>query len=160
MNQDLSELDLIGLLGKLEPISEPPIVSLWPQTEAWVWIGLAVFGFAAWLLRLVLLRHRANAYRRAALREIAAARENPAVLAEILRRTALAAFPRAEVAGLYGEEWLAFLDRTADGTGFREGPGRAFAHAAYREQTLETTWLATLATRWVRRHRVDAKGAP
>jgi hypothetical protein len=160
MNEDLSELDLIGLLGKLEPIPAPPIVSLWPQTEAWVWIGLVVFGFATWLLRLVLLRHRANAYRRAALREIAAARENPAVLAEILRRTALAAFPRAEVAGLYGEEWLAFLDRTADGTGFREGPGRAFAHAAYREQTLETARLATFATRWVRRHRVDAKGAP
>jgi hypothetical protein len=166
MNEELSGLDLIGLLERLEPIPEPALVSLWPQTQAWLWVGLLVFGFAAWLMRRSLRRRRANAYRRVALREIGAAAESPAALAEILRRTALAAFPRTEVAGLYGDEWLGFLDRTGglDRTGagcdFRDGVGRAFAHAPYARETAESAELAALAARWVRGHRNEAEAEP
>ncbi len=153
MKEDLSELDLIGLLDRLEPIPEPPIVSLWPQTEAWLWVGLIAFALAAWLIRRTLIHRHASAYRRVALREITAAAESPAALAEILRRTALVAFPRAEVAGLYGDEWLAFLDRTGGGSNFREGAGRAFAQAPYDDQITDGANLQLLAARWVRRHR-------
>ncbi len=184
MNEDLSGLDLIELLDRLEPLPEPPPLSLWPQTEAWLWIGLVAIVLAGWQIRRAVLHRRANAYRRAALCEIDAAGDCPAALAEILRRTALAAFPRGEVAGLYGDDWLAFLDRTGslDRTGglgrtssldrgrgpdrtaradggceFRDGVGRAFAQAPYTRAPAESAALAVLARRWVRGHRVGSE---
>jgi hypothetical protein len=158
MNKDLSKLDLSELLGRLSPVPEPSAISLWPQTEAWGWVCLIALVLAAWLIRRVLLHRRANAYRRVAFREIAAAGASLTTIAEILRRTALAAFPRSEVAGLYGEEWLAFLDRTSRGTVFREGVGRAFARLPYAEMdeaSVEAKQLTGLAVRWVRQHRRD-----
>jgi hypothetical protein len=169
MKEDLTDLDLLELLERLAPVPEPQAVSLWPQTEAWFWVALVGLVLAAGLLRSVLLRRRANAYRRAALEEIRLAAESPVALAEILRRTALAAYPRADVAGLFGEEWLAFLDRTGrSGSGlsasaFREGPGRAFAVAPYEGETPErhdAKELSRLAASWVRRHRRSAEGEP
>ena len=151
MSEDLSKLNLIELLDLLEPVPEPPPVSLWPQTEGWIWLGVIAAVGAAWLIRRWLMARRADAYRRAALKEIAAAGDDPAVLAEIVRRAALAAFPRAQVAGTYGEDWLAFLDRSYDGTGFSEGPGRALASAPYAPAA-NAPGLAALAAEWVRRH--------
>ena len=154
MSDELAGLDLVGLLERLEPIPEPVPVPWWPQTEAWGWIAAALVVLAGWALRRGLQRRRANAYRRAALREIAAAGDAPAELAAILRRTALAAYPRSEVAGLHGDAWLAFLDEsTGGGRAFREGPGRAFAVAAYAPD-VDPSGLSPLARRWVRRHRV------
>ena len=73
MSEDLSRLTLVDLLDLLEPVPEPPQVSLWPQTVGWIWLGLAVACVAGWLGRRWLMNRRANAYRRAALKEIAAA---------------------------------------------------------------------------------------
>jgi Ca-activated chloride channel family protein len=55
-------------------------------------------------------------------------------LAEIpvlVKRTALAAFPRSEVAGLSGEKWLTFLDKTLGGKGFTGDVGRLLPELAY-----------------------------
>jgi len=158
MNEDLGQLDLIELMDRLAPVPEPPAISLWPQTEAWLWAGLVALVFAAWLIRHWILHRRANSYRRAALREIRAAVDSPAALAEILRRTALVAFPRSQVAGLYGDEWLAFLEHTGGGKAFREAPGRAFARAPYAKDAGEAMELAALAARWVRHHRRASEG--
>ncbi len=151
MSEDLSRLTLVELLDLLESIPEPPQVSLWPQTAGWVWLGLVVACVAAWLGRRWLMNRRANAYRRAALKAIAAAGDDPAALAAVLRRAALAGYPRAEVAGLYGEDWLAFLDEAYGGTGFREGPGRLLAVAPYAPARSAPN-LAPLAALWVRHH--------
>ncbi len=168
MKEDLAGLDLIELLDRLEPLAEPAPISLWPQTEAWAWVGLAVLLGLIWLARRGMVRRRARAYRRMALAEIAAARSSPATIAEILRRTALVAYPRSEVAGLYGDDWLAFLDKTGPlprsglATNFREGPGRCLARAPY-SRTSEAVQddhrqMVALANRWVRHHRSAAGG--
>ena len=162
MNEDLAGLDLVQLLDLLVPVPEPPVILLWPETEAWGWGGLVLVAIGLLLIRRWLQHRRANAYRRAALREIAAARQSPVVLAEILRRTALVAFPRSEVAGLYGDDWLAFLDRTTRGEGevFRRGAGRAFARIPYAREVGETEALASLAIAWIRHHERDSGAAP
>jgi hypothetical protein len=159
MSEDLSRLTLVELLDLLEPVPEPPQVSLWPQTAGWIWLGLAVACVAAWLGRRWLMNRRANAYRRAALKEIAAAGDDPVALAVIVRRTALAGYPRAEVAGLYGEDWLAFLDEAYGGTRFREGPGRLLAVAPYAPKR-SAPGLAPLAALWVRHHHRPRGAAP
>ena len=42
MTEDLAGLTLVELLDLLEPVVEPPPVPLWPQTQGWIWLGLAV----------------------------------------------------------------------------------------------------------------------
>ncbi len=152
MSEDLAQLNLVELLDLLEAVPEPPPVSLLPETAGWIWLGLVLLTATVWVILRWRRQRRANAYRRAALQEIAAAGNDPATVAQILRRTALTAFPRSEVAGLHGEDWLAFLDRTYGGTGFLRGPGQLLAVAPYA-QSAETADLTPLAAEWVRCHR-------
>ncbi len=152
MNEDLSQLTLVELLDLLEPVPEPAPIPLFPQTAGWLVLGLVAAAAAGWLGYRWVRARRRNAYRRAALSEIAKAGDDPAALALILRRTALAAYPRAAVAGLHGEAWLSFLETSGDGTAFRQGPGRAIATAPYASSG-PVPGIAELAARWVRRHR-------
>ena len=159
MSEDLAELNLVELLDLLEPVPEPLPVSLWPETTGWIWLGIFLIIAALLLVHRWLLRRRANAYRRTALRALAEADDDPVAIAAILRRTALAAFPRAKTASLYGADWLAFLDDAYGGTGFSEGPGRAIAKAPYAKAD-DQAHLLPLAIEWVRRHRREEAGDP
>ena len=86
-------------LDNLRDIVEPPPIPWWPPAVGWwVLLGLvvvmaAVVGLLAWR------KWRAGAYRRAALSELESA-HGMAAIAETLKRTALAAFPRTDVAAL------------------------------------------------------------
>ncbi|MFC6688894.1 DUF4381 domain-containing protein [Jhaorihella thermophila] len=144
---------LTSLIAQLVPPAEPPPVSMMPQTAGWAVLGaaaLAGLGFLAWRMWRT---WRANAYRRAALRALGQAGGDPAAIAEILRRAALAAYPRRDVAGLIGEDWLAFLDETGPEAVFAHGPGRVLAIAPYRPVEDGGPALRAIAETWIRRHR-------
>lgn len=151
MNEDTPKT-LVDYLNLLEQPPEPVPVSLWPQTGGWIWLGLAILALLAWGCVRWHRAWRDSLYRRQALREIAIAGQDPAIIATILRRAALAAYPRHDVAGLQGEAWLAFLDETFSGNGFRNGAGSVIVKAPYAP-TPEAPGLASLAAKWVRRHR-------
>jgi len=148
-------------LDRLQEISLPEAVAWTPQTAGWYVLGaLALLG----LLRLAVALHRrrtANRYRRAALAQLGAAR-TPAEIAALLKRTALAAYPRAEVAGLSGEAWLDFLDRTSGTTDFTGGPGQLLADAPYQRAAevpeAEVRDLLAASKRWIRAHRRPGGG--
>ena len=159
-------------LDKLQEISLPAPVAWTPQTIGWyVLAALAALGLL-WMLRAIYRRHAANRYRRAALAELATIRvrldgeTGPSrVLADIaalLKRTALAVFPRDEVASLSGEAWLGFLDSTAGSTLFSSGPGRVLADLPYRAEASapagEMRELLTISKRWIRKHRLPGRG--
>lgn len=142
---------LIGLIEQLIEPAEPPPISMLPQTWGWAVLAgllLAALAFGIWRWQC---HRRANAYRREALRLLAAAGDDPADIARILRRTALAAYPRENVAGLTGAAWLSFLDRQVGGTAFAEGAGSILARAPYRAATPDPQ-LTRLAEGWIRRH--------
>jgi len=157
-------------LQGLHDVVTPGPVSWAPQTPAWYVLGGFGLLILAWQARRWWRRHQANRYRKAALaelravassladpsRRVAALRSVPA----LLKRSALAAYPRQTVASLAGEEWLRFLDDSYGGNGFSQGPGRLLLQAAYAPatelQTLsesERRELIDLAREWVRRHR-------
>ena len=113
----------------------------------------------------------ANRYRRVALAglrsietELASADDRAAALGRIpvlVKRTSLAVHPRAEIAELSGEPWLAFLDASVGGRDFREGAGRLLPTLAYAAPasvaevpTSDVIALVKLVERWIRRHRV------
>lgn len=154
--EELAGLSLPELFDELAPIVPPPEVSMLPQTPAWAVLALLLLGalsFALWMLRQ---RHAANAYRRAGLAALAEAGKDPAAIATVLRRTALAAYPRAEVAGLNGADWLAFLDRKAPSVGLAEArSARLLLSGPYARHPLPPApELARLAKHWIESHRV------
>jgi Domain of unknown function (DUF4381) len=141
----------------------PAPVSLWPQTwPARIAIVLLVVGLIAAAWYLVRAWHT-NRYRRAALAELdritrsPATNDEAATLALLVRRTALAAFPREQVAALAGSAWLAFLDRSYGGDEFSRGVGRALDAAPYqrpRAGTSDPRALIDLVRRWIKGHHV------
>ena len=140
-------------LSNLRDLALPPEVSLWPPAPGW-WI-VAAAGLAAVMIVSVaaMARYRVNAYRREALRELDLV--EPGCISTVLKRAALAAWPREQVAALTGAAWLAFLDRTAQTTVFTDGAGRhietlAFGGTIDRASTDDARAAARV---WVRRHR-------
>lgn len=179
---ELAQLSLSELIAKLEPIPEPTPISYFPETAIWIWLAAGLACGLLLLAWLALRRWRARAYRRGALAELRRA-EDIGSMASILRRAALVAYPRDDVAGLIGEDWLAFLDHTlaraddldpqserADGgsreprrspANFRTPIGRTLLTASYVDDASrasmmrEASALRALVERWVRDHRAD-----
>lgn len=154
MKPEFEGLGLAELLDLLEPTPEPVAIPMIPQTPGWIVLGVLAALALAWAVRKLVLHRRANAYRRAGLRELDRAGDDAARVAEVLRRTALAGFPRRQVAGLSGQDWLEFLDRTGPG-GFAGSPGQVLLSAPYRATRADPA-LAGLARDWVRHHRRGA----
>jgi len=153
-DEDFEGKNLVDLLEMLEPVPEPRAMSLWPATEAWIWLGLVVLALIAWGLLQWRRHHRANAYRRAALAELAQAGDDPTSIASILRRTALSAYPRVDVAGLTGDAWLAFLDAQSGTQAFVGPQGHGMLAAPYTDSRAPIRGLGDMARDWVRRHKV------
>ena len=141
-------------LAALRPLHPPAAVPWWPPAPGWWLLAgvLLVLVGVAWWLR------RRSALRRAALAELLALErtlEDDTRLTvgvnNLLRRVALARFPRRQVAALSGEAWLQFLDAQAKISGFRSGPGRVLATGPYAPHcTLQRADLLVLARCWIR----------
>lgn len=150
--EKLEGLDLFELLDLLEPAPEPVPVAWTPQTAGWIWLALAVLVAVLLLVRWLIIRHRKNAYRREALRELSAVSDNAAAVSKLIRRSALAAFPRENVASLHGEAWLAFLSDTYPGPALQERSAEILLAAPYRDVPADAD-LKVFARDWIARHR-------
>lgn len=153
-------------LAQLRDWHLPEPIQWWPPAPGW-WIFAAVLlTVLLWLAGVRWRRHRRRgAAARSALSELAALRAAVradgdtrafvAALSRLLRRFALARFPREQVAGLTGDAWLAFLDATGGGDAFRHGQGRALADLVYGatrngDPPPNPDALAALAETWIR----------
>ena len=143
-------------LEGLRDIHLPPPVSWWPPAAGW-WLSLLLVIVA---LAAVVWWWRSTRLRRAALRELrqlhAAHADDPATFAAqlsiLLRRCAVARFPREEAAGRVGEAWLRFLDRSGGTTEFTAGAGRVLMTAPYRpDESVDIHALNRATERWIRR---------
>ena len=149
MTEEATPTNLVDLIGRLSEPPEPAPISLVPQTAGWWVLGALLISALAYGLWRFLLRWRADAYRRAALIALERAADDPAAIASILRRAALAAYPRDEVAGLAGADWIAFLRETGS---FPEAAGPILVRAPYAPGGDAGT-LREAGERWIRTHR-------
>lgn len=153
-------------LDRLHDLVLPAPAPWWPPAPGWLWL----LGFAALValagLVIWLVRWQQNRYRREALAELAALEAAAAArpvqvlveLSELLKRTALTAYLREQVAALSGPQWFGFLDR-AGGTRFSQGLGGALEQALYRAGSADwdparTADLTGQIRAWIHQHRV------
>lgn len=138
-------MDPNASLANLRDIAVPQPPPLWPPAPG-LWVLLIVA--AAVVIALgVFLRRRwvDNAYRRAGLALLDDARTNRDANI-VLKRVALAVYPRSEVAPLYGDDWAAFLDGRCRKTRFADLGSVADDAEVSRD-------LRSLARTWIRHHR-------
>ena len=150
-------LNLAQLLDLLEAPVAPDPVSFLPQTPGW-WIVLA------WLVAVVLVvvwnryqKWRRNRYRREALKALHSIEKSRGAatagqIAMLLRRTALAAYPRSRVASLYGDAWVEFLTESSRNDRLVRKSAHDLASAAYRAD-VDPAVLVKPARRWIKVHR-------
>ena len=153
-------------LSQLHDIHLPARISWWPPAPGW-WLLAATVLLAAVVLYAVHRLRNRNHWRRFALMELMRLRERNvpqhaaprAVVSELsilLRRVAISRFPRAEVAALNGDAWLAFLDRSlGESAAFQSDVGRLLSTVPYRpEMTIDSSTLSALfalAERWLKK---------
>jgi hypothetical protein len=146
-------------LSNLRDIVLPPPVSYWPPAPGWWILAAMVAALLVLLVARQIIHHRHDAYRRTALREIAALptpldAEGAQKLSAILKRAALVAFPRAEVAGLTGTAWLRFLDTSGRMQAFENGPAAPLPQIALGASAhADDRAIRNAARDWIRRHR-------
>jgi hypothetical protein len=153
----------------LRDIALPEPVSWMPPAPGWFVLAVLLLALAFQALRRHRARRAANLYRRQALGELDAIvaslaqkggrYELAARLPELLKRVALHVEPRASVAALTGDAWLALLDRMYRGNEFRQGAGKILPLLTYaspavlaRVQRVEIDALVRLCREWIRGH--------
>jgi hypothetical protein len=160
---------LQATLRQMADITMPPPVSMMPATWGWaalVGVIVLILAYAVWRW----LRRRAqNRYRRDAIAEIVTLEariggevehlQALAALPAIVKRAALAAWPRDQVAALNGPEWAKFLkahagtvEIDAEGYGFFAETEYQLGAAAPDEAAARRTFAA--ARLWIEGHDV------
>ncbi len=149
-------------LSTLRDIHLPKAVSWWPLAPGWyivltilaiILVTLSIFGYRYWQR---LRRKRFLLKQIQHLQQQVGQTDNAtliiAALSTLLRKAALAKFPRDEVASLHGEAWLHFLDHSGRTTEFTQGQGRLLMTAPYQATfTADNKEIFLLASRWVKR---------
>lgn len=147
------------LLATLQPAHTPPPPAWWPPAIGYWIIAALVCGLAATLALRSRRRRRQRWFELAGAELQSIARQHRASgdatelasgLSRWLRKVAVLAFPDPPLAGLTGERWLEFLDASMQDRRFSAGPGRVFAHDAYRRTVeVDAKALLNLCNDWL-----------
>ena len=146
-------------LQNLNDIVVPAPVAWWPPAPGWYALAGILLLVLLWLGFRGLRSWQQNRYRRAALRVLAGiAASGPAeaaALPDLLKRVALSAWPRDQIAGLVGSEWHRFLDTAAGSDRFEGATGSLLEQAAYAPAGLAEEAFRALCADvdwWIRHH--------
>lgn len=135
-------------LSDLRDIALPDAPELWPFAPG-LWIALALLALViAAVIYMLRERRKQNAYRRAGLLLLKNANTNYEV-SVVLKRVALAVFPREEVAALHGDAWATFLNET--------GPLKFEAQTFVSSEQSASTELKSNAAQWIRSHQTEGR---
>lgn len=144
----------------LKDIHEPEAIGWWPPALGWWLLAIAVPLLIVLLVWLYKRMTRKTALK-TANKILAEIKQDMAsdnlqklsALSALFRRVAISVSARNEAAGLTGQQWLAFLDRSVKGMPFSEGPGKILADAPYRRMPptdQEISELIGLCENWLK----------
>ncbi len=160
-------------LQNLNDIVLPATVSWWPLAIGWYFLAALLLIAFAWFARRSLQRWMHNRYRRAALRELqllakgvrsAGGRDSSlSQLPILLKRTALAAYPRRQVAALTGRDWHDFLNSKVSTPTFTQSTVTTLDNIAYSTGELSAvdlqaaTALLNASQHWLQHHQTTPR---
>ncbi len=149
-------------LQSLRDIHLPSPISIWPLAPGWIVLIILLLIAIIWISLRAYRYYRRQQIKRLAMQRIQQLQmahqkhtQPPqqiiAELSILLRRVALAYFKRADIAGLYGEKWLTFLDDTGESKSFRHPAGELLITAPYQKQvTAKLEPLLLMCQQWVK----------
>ena len=148
---------------ELRDIHDAPPPGFWPPAPGWWIIALLAILALIALSRRLLHRYYRWRRQRMALTILADiyqafvqdknASQFAAEVSILIRRLALLRFPRRNVAGLSGANWLAFLDETGGNGRFIIGPGSILKTAPYMPKIeLNAQELYALVKDWIKQN--------
>ncbi|MDM9646782.1 DUF4381 domain-containing protein [Rhizobium sp. S163] len=156
-------------LRSMRDIVTPTPVSWLPQTWGWGMLAGVILALLATWVFIALRRYRRNAYRREALRILETIQTDMAAperrsdgvrrISELLKRTALAAWPRQSVAPITGDRWTAFLRGSVDDEQEQNlTSALALEYRASGEAMSDETCdeVVANARHWIEKHHVSA----
>jgi hypothetical protein len=164
-------MNSVDPLAALKDIHLPEAISVWPPALAWWLVCAALLLTLALGLYYGLKNYRKQAYRRAALKALVQLEQDTmqpgysllkdrsleSSLVHLLKRTALSAYPRSDVARLIGHEWLIFMDNKASMNAFNTELGRRlldnrFAPQPQRLDAATASQLLQITKQWIKKH--------
>jgi len=150
-------------LATLKDIHLPEPPGLWPLAPGWYIALFIVLLCLGLIIQALKKRYRFNQPKKEALRLLHQAQENfaqdnnsqvaCATVGEILKRVALSYYPRMDVAGLHGKEWIAFLNKTGKKIDFNAEASLLLEVPFQPPQTLDITPLFQKAEKWIQQRR-------
>ncbi len=161
-------------LAGLRDIHLPAAPGWWPPAPGWWLLTLILLILLWFVVALILRRLNRSRPRREFEQRMKAlpvdgdpdgVARTVGAMSRLVRQLAVTEFGRRRVAGLAGESWLEFLDRTSGTRDFTSGPGRVLATGPY-QKTAETTAEVDLTAlkssllNWARNCRRAKREAP
>ena len=147
----------------LGPMYEPDAVRFSFEAPGWYVLGVILLLVATFLFFSWLKRYRKNGYRREALKTITRIEQNFQNQNEVnqlndtlvlLKLVAMETFGRQQVAQLYGDDWLEFLELKGKNTPFTDYK-QHIASTLYEPIAVglkETKALMELSKQWISTH--------
>lgn len=152
--------EMQALLDQLHDIVVPDAVPYWPPAAGWWAVSGLLLASLIFVLFVWWRRRKLTLYRREACAELDHLPDLPAPalaqqISAILKRSALTAYPddRHRIAGLFGADWVRFLNHTCQQPAFSEDSARILAGDCYRAApAFDATSLRTQAAQWLKHH--------
>jgi hypothetical protein len=150
-------------LANLNDIVLIPPPPWWPPAPGWYALAFALLIILIWSIYHLWHRYHSNRYRRAAMAELTQIETEQSahaasLLPALLKRTALHAYPREQVAALSGEQWRGFLDQHCASEPFKGEAGDLLTKLAYHPDAIKRSDLQPLlnsAKFWIKHHRAE-----
>ena len=150
-------------LAELREIHMPEAIPDWPPAGGWWILGFLFILLVGGLTTALIQRYRKRAYLRYSLKALAkleldfSHHSNGLILSDdlalLLKRICLTQHPRHQVAGLSGDAWLQFLDKTGNTNEFTQGCGAVLGHGRFQKgaaANINGQELLTLTRRWIK----------
>ncbi len=165
MSKTIHTLQPEGITPLTATLIEPTLpdsISWAPDAPGWTCVMGFLGIYVLYKLYAMLRHYQSNAYRRAALKQLSEITNSHGEIAKLpvlLKRTALYAYPREQVASLIGKHWESWLDAHCKGSDFSTRHQGILSTLAYSPKTLvEPTQLSALCGSiefWIKNHEVN-----
>ena len=142
-----------GNLNRLQDIVMPDPAPWWPLAPGWYVVGAIILAAVTYVSVRAVRKYRANAYRRAGLASLESTTTD-AEVSSVMKRVAMVAFGRNEVASLSGVPWCEWLEHHG-GPPMGEAQRAALVGGIYGEDRSSGSSLKAYAASWIQSHSVS-----